>query len=355
MKKILLTFRENAEGSGPYQSHKRIMESNLKNDYNFIPLYLPIPKKILKPDNFIKFVRQIRAENPDIMHIHGLQIEGFCLLLLAKFAGVKKIVCAVRGSSNEAIEFVSWKRYIVNKMEKYTLKHSDMVYGVSDYVSSWNIIKDNAKKYYGTIYNFPDLVIENTSKEINRKKIKNEFNINDDCIVVVSTGRITKEKGYDIYKEIIKRFSKRKDVVFLVVGNGNYLDEMKENLVTCKNVVFTGYRKDISEILDASDIYVTPTYHETLGNSIIEAENHCLPVVASKVGGVPEIVRDKSTGFLVNVGSTKEFCDKILLLVENADLRKKMGQEGCKYILSKFSNEKIESSLFDMYEQTFRL
>ena len=84
----------------------------------------------------------------------------------------------------------------------------------------------------------------------------------------------------------------------MIVGDGSYLPEMKDKVRQnglYDNVIFTGYRNDVMYLLSGSDIFVICTLHETLCNSVIEASDAGLPVVATRTGGIPEIIQDKKT------------------------------------------------------------
>jgi hypothetical protein len=155
--KIMISFTEGGENGGPYNSHKRIMESSLKEKYEFIPLI--IPKGRIGLIN-IKLITKLRNDilkvQPDIVHFAGLQLTGFHLALACKLAGVKNTVLAIHGSSLEAVEFPHWKKQIVNILEIITLKLSNVCYGVSEYVCSWDRVKKYAKWCYGHIYNIPN-------------------------------------------------------------------------------------------------------------------------------------------------------------------------------------------------------
>lgn len=349
--KVIITFQENGQNGGPYHSHERIIRSTLAEKYEFIPLIVPRFRKLIKPKETLKFVKFIRNQEAKILHFSGLQLEGFHVLLLAKIAGIKTI-CAVRGSAKDALDINSILRKVFVKMEEWTLAHADACYGVSRYVSEWDIIKKHAKNCVGYIYNFVEF--PENEKRINKCNVvsRNELNIDESDIVIVSTGRITKDKGYEILLDIIKNVNK-KQVKFLIVGDGDYKKTMEEEINSyglSDNVIFTGYRKDVADLLEISDLFITCTLHETLGNSIIEASYHSLPVIATNTGGIPEIVNDKKTGFLFNTGDIDKAISSLLYLIQNEDDRKKMGRAGKEHVLNNFNCEKIETQLDNIYQ-----
>lgn len=348
--KILITFREDGKNGGPYISHKRIMESSLSNKYNFEAFYIPNPRKLRNPKVFFKVIKQIKKAKPDIVHIAGLQTEGFLMMLIAKLARVKTIV-AVHGSSTEALGYSKLANFVFKTIEKYTVKSADAVYGVSDYVSSWQICK-KAKRYCGTVYNIADL----TEKILENEDIRKEIGITDTDVVVASTGRIIKDKGFDVLLQIAKDFKENKNVKFVVAGDGVYKQEMQEEIEkeNLKNVHLLGYRKDIGNVLKGSDIFVICTKHETLCISLLEAAVYSLPLVASDVGGIPEIIEDGKNGFLIKVGNVQAFKEAILKLVTDKTLRKQMGDNACASIKHKFDKNKITDKLDKIYSSVLQ-
>ena len=351
-KKIMITFREGGNNGGPNNSHKRISESWLKEKYEFIPLYIPKGRLGLFNIKIIKNIaNQIKREKPDIVHFAGLELIGWYGMLASKFAGIKNTLLAVHGSTSEAVFFNKniIKKRIMNFVEMVTLRNSRYIYGVSEYVSGWKKIKKHAKNYMGHIYNLP---IEKKDNIDPKEDFRKEFGMSEDDILIVSTGRIEIEKGFETLKQIIVENKWYKKIKFVIVGNGSYLNDMKKSIEEStmkENVIFTGFRTDIDNILEDCDIFVICTWHETLCMSVIEACQHKLPVVASNVGGIPEIIEDKKNGFLVEPKDKTCFIKNIEELIENPELRGIMGEEGYELINSKFNADNILNRLDEIY------
>ena len=139
----------------------------------------------------------------------------------------------------------------------------------------------------------------------------------------------------------------------MIVGDGNYREQFESEIQESglgDQVFLLGYRNDVDSILNASDIYLSCTWHETFGNSIIEGSYHKLPVVASCVGGVPEIVEDGLSGYLVDYKDIETFIEKIKMLVDDEELRGKMGNNGLLYVTKKFDPKIIEARLDELYQ-----
>jgi glycosyltransferase involved in cell wall biosynthesis len=116
--------------------------------------------------------------------------------------------------------------------------------------------------------------------------------------------------------------------------------------------VFLGHVKNVVDILESSDILVHPTYHEGFGLSLVEAEMCGLPIIASNVGSIPEIVRDGFSGILVEPKSPAKLAEAIKLLAKNPKMRADMGKSGRQIFLDKFQLDKIAREKFiPLYEK----
>ena len=120
------------------------------------------------------------------------------------------------------------------------------------------------------------------------------------------------------------------------------------------NVIFTGYRSDIDNILLSADIFVMCSLHETLCMSVLEACKANLPVVASNIGGIPEMIINGNNGYLVEVGDVDAFTMRINQLVENEDLRKIMGKQASKIFDGRFNDENIINKIDHLYKSILK-
>ena len=187
-----------------------------------------------------------------------------------------------------------------------------------------------------------------------QKSIREKLGISQDEIIITSTGKITKEKGYAVLCEAIKKLKTQKKVTFIIAGDGEFLQEMKqeieENNLTSK-VKFLGYRKDITRILEETNIFVIATLHETLCNSLIEAAQQGLPLVATNVGGIPEIIENGVNGYLTKCNDSDSIVEALERLINGEELRKTFGNNAKKHIQDKFSHQKIISKIDQMYKR----
>jgi glycosyltransferase involved in cell wall biosynthesis len=149
------------------------------------------------------------------------------------------------------------------------------------------------------------------------------------------------------------------DVLFLIVGDHSMVDLNRRHYAEVRQLIsesglseyfmFTDHRDDVERLLNAIDIFVLSTKTEGLPLVILEAMAHAKPVVATAVGGVPELVRDKQTGFLHSLGDYEAQANQLSLLVEDKTLRHRLGEAGRALVRSDFSRERFATQVSDLY------
>ncbi len=337
-------------GGGPYVSNIRIMESGLKNKYDFKRIeYKAKIGSGISLRRIFDLKKQLLNLRPDIVHFTGLQLSGFHLAVACKLAHIKNSILTVHGFSGDAIDFHPIKKIILTYfLEPLTLLLTKRIYGVSKYVVSRRLVKLFNYKCDGIIYNFsPDAY-----RDVGGKSIREELNLLNSDILAVSVGRIIKDKGYHVLDAAILKLQIHSNLKFLIVGNGDYLETMRIKLKTQiekKQVFFLGYRDDIQNILNGCDIFILPTFHETLSIALLEASVEGLALISSNTGGVPEIVENNYNGLLVSPGSVIDLVDAIDKLFNNDVLRKRFGENSKLRIMGHFSNISIEKKIDEIY------
>jgi glycosyltransferase involved in cell wall biosynthesis len=190
-----------------------------------------------------------------------------------------------------------------------------------------------------------------------RTAVRRSLGLTGDEFVVGCVARLDPLKGYYyLFKALPLIQQQVPNVKCVLVGDepnlfsrDTVLGWVKELKVE-KIVVFSGWQTHVCDYLAVMDIFCFPTLYEAFGIALIEAMAMGLPVVASQVGGVPEIVKEGETGFLVPPMNHQAIADRVTKLLKDDDLRRKMGSAGQKRVQDKFSAEHITRSL----EQTFR-
>src|SRR3972149_372532 len=193
------------------------------------------------------------------------------------------------------------------------------------------------------------------------KSFKKEFNLPDDAHLIGMIGQIRKGKGQAIFikavPEIMKHFPSAR---FVIVGDimhnldqeyKSYIQRLIESLNLKEKVILTGYRRDVDFIMGALDAVVLAAIEpDSLPTVILEAMSREKPVVASNVGGVPEIVVDGVNGFIVSPGDSGKLAEAVCKLLQDPGLMQKMGQEGKKILSEKFVPEANIEKVIRIYK-----
>ncbi|MDW7726658.1 MAG: glycosyltransferase family 4 protein [Candidatus Methanoperedens sp.] len=170
------------------------------------------------------------------------------------------------------------------------------------------------------------------------ESLRKELGIKDGDIVILYVGRLDLVKGvsYLLYaaKEIILHY---KNVKFLIVGDGSLRKEFELFAQHfSENIIFTGYREDIPELMTISNIFVLPSLSEGAANVTMEASAVGLPVISTDVGEIPNIILDGNTGILVKPKDINALVIALKKLVDNPALSKEMGIAGRRRMETEF-------------------
>jgi len=165
--------------------------------------------------------------------------------------------------------------------------------------------------------------------------------------------RLVVDKGFSEAIEAFNQLSaKYEDVLMKIIGDGPDSKMFKKQAKNNKKIIFTGHIDDpYSEILNL-DIFMHPTYHESFSMSIVEASMLALPIIATRVGGNPEIIIDHKTGLLVDVKDVKSLYSAMEELYLDKKLRSKLAKEARKQYLEKFNfDDIVKNQYIPLYEK----
>lgn len=178
--------------------------------------------------------------------------------------------------------------------------------------------------------------------------LKNYYKLNtkkDTKCIIGSVGSLREPKGYPYLIKAAKIVTEKyPEAEFIIAGEGPAKEKLEQLILRTNlssNFKLLGYQSDIPKILSKIDIYVQPSLWEGLCMTVIEAMAASLPVIASDVGGISESVINGRTGFLTPPKNPEILAKKIVHLIENPNLRKKMGEKGRKIVEEKYPLNKM--------------
>lgn len=322
------------------------------NEMGYTVHYLSSPKlpRILTTLSIdsIKVIRKIKQLNPDIIHAH----------MTAPLYGYPALKCeyptivTVHGIVEE--ESRHWHgihgnlySIIYNPMERYVFKNAKNITVVSNYVR--NKIESKCKGKITVIPNGinPDFFsIENNEIEY-RLLCVGGIEPRKDLLSLLKAIELVRKHIPHVKLHIVGRVRKKMYYDSLI----KYIKEndLSENIIFKHEINNESLRKEFSEC----SIFVFPSLEESFGIVLAEAGASGKPVVASNIGGIPDVVDDNKTGFLIKDNNDEDFAEKILILLNDKDLRHRMGTAG-KEKASEFLNERIAEMFNDLYKEVAR-
>ncbi len=197
------------------------------------------------------------------------------------------------------------------------------------------------------------IMIERFNEGINAFQIRKELNISSDIPLVGMIGRIRDHKDYPNFLEACKLVKQTRPFVkFLIVGEGpldNEIKNLAEELGIVQDIFFLGKREDVPEVLASLDVFVLSSSVEGSPAVIKEAMVMGKPVVATSVGGIPEIIEDGVNGILVYPHSPMKLADGIIRILMDKELSEKLGRNAKKTILENFTPSVLAYKTKDVY------
>ena len=283
----------------------------------------------------------------DVVHTHFLR-ENY-ISILSKIFGNKSLLINTRHMLIENSKGIIFAN-------KFMTQFNHKIIAVSKAVESLLLKEAIDPNKIQLIYTGIGL---NNWKDNKDNLFRKEFNIQDDTTLITSVARFSEEKGHFFLLKSISLFNQLlktnnpENIKFVLVGDGVLFERSKdlaEKLGISQNIIFTGYRNDISNILNSSDIFVSHSKSEAFGISILEAMACRLPIITTDGGGTKEIIDSKGEyGILVDYDDENQLAEALLKLVDNKDLREQYQENGMNLLIHKFSLDKTANETYNLY------
>lgn len=291
---------------------------------------------------WLKALLLLKKVNPDIVHAQGIQI-GISGFLAKKFLRKSYIVWA-QGSD----VYLQWR--FKSTVSKLVFRNADAVIALTN-----DMEKAMQKIYDASISIVPfGINLESFGNLPTKQAIREKLGLNTSDSVILFVGTLRPVKGVKYLIEAMNSIRQRDTKASLVlVGDGEErqsLEVLTKELSLEESVTFIGRvpNEKIPEYMAASDVLVLPSLSESFGIVNLEAMASGLPVVASKVGGLPEIIEDGENGFLVEPKNPEQIAERVLLLLEDDTLRGKISRSN-KERAKQYSWESVVGRLEQIY------
>jgi glycosyltransferase involved in cell wall biosynthesis len=326
--------------------------------------HIEMTRKITPIKDFISLIKLIsflKKERPLIIHSHTPK-AGILAMLASKITNIPIRLHTVAGLP--LMEEKGNKKKMLELIEKLTYSFSTFVFtnsnGLYKYIIDNNYVSKSKLKVIGNgssngvdVNYFSPTSVSEKEKE----KLKSSLGILENDFTFVFVGRIVADKGIN---ELIKAFDtisfQNNAIKLLLVGEQeSHLDPLNENTLklisTNKNIIKTGFQKDIRPFLAVSDALVFPSYREGFPNVIMQAGAMELPVIATNINGCNEIIINEKNGVLIELKNNGAIVKAMVRLIEDEAFYKNLKSNARSMIVSRFERKVICEKILYEYKE----
>ncbi|MCL5795141.1 MAG: glycosyltransferase family 4 protein [Patescibacteria group bacterium] len=232
------------------------------------------------------------------------------------------------------------------------------IYRRADYIQPIsNFLKDRAVKYGFTgrvklVPNGVDAINFNSNFTLEeRNKLRSEIGLKSEDKVLISASRLVKKNGLDILIKSIKDLN----VKVIILGTGKQESKLKalaQELGLREKVLFLGHvsHKDLPRYLKIADVFIRPSRSEGLGTAFLEAMSVGLPIIATRVGGIPDFLIERETGLFCELNNPRDLREKIDLILADHKLREKIINQGLNLVHTNYQWDLIASQMKEIFQ-----
>jgi len=300
---------------------------------------------VSRPLDVLRLRDAVQAMAPDI--VHTFLLTGS---LYGRFAAMMSGVPIVIGTE---VNIYEKKKPLHARLERWLMNGTDAVIASAESVKEHYVAQvgaDPAK--VDVIYNAVDWAQLQTT--MTRAEFRVSIGVPADAPAAGIIARLTEQKAHRVLFEALAQEPALARLHLVVVGDGelrNDLHSRAESLGIFNRVHFLGARRDLGNILAAIDIFAMPSFWEGLPLSMVLAMGAGLPVVASRVAGIPEVVQDRVSGLLVDAGDSAQLALALAGLLQDSALRARLGEAARAFVRPRFGVDGYVSSIAGLYDR----
>jgi len=246
---------------------------------------------------------------------------------------------------------------LYNRFDRWSLPKADLVMTVCEAFAQELVSVDKVPREKIRVQHNPIRPGPRSNPEA-VKALREHWGLTDQERVILSVGRLSKEKAHaDLILAFQRLCGTRADYKLVIVGEGPErasLEAIAADLRIDTRVVFTGQISDVRPFFATADVFVLPSHSEGSPNVLLEAMGAEVPVVATAVGGVPEIVEDETSALLIPPGDPPAMADAIDRLVKDVELGARLSRNAAELVSRNHSPQQYVRSLIQTYEKALR-
>ncbi len=296
-----------------------------------------------------KMATVARAEKLDLLHVHYAIPHSISAILARESIKQKRYVPVITTLHGTDITLVGADRSYL-PITRYGLQQSDGVTAVSRFLKQATIETFD----FDDIEVIPNFICQKHYTRQPDSPLRTELAPNGERLLVhVSNFRAVK-RPVDCVEILASMRAEGENARLVMVGDGPELSAVRyraEQLELNGDVMFVGKQANIADYLGVADVFLLPSELESFGLAALEAQACEVPVVATRIGGIPEVVTDGETGYLSDVADVEKMSADALTLLRNEELRRAFGEKGRELAIQRYSTDKIIPQYIAYYER----
>jgi len=296
-----------------------------------------------------KMATVARAEKLDLLHVHYAIPHSISAILARESIKQKRYVPVITTLHGTDITLVGADRSYL-PITRYGLQQSDGVTAVSKFLKQATIETFD----FDEIEVIPNFICQNHYKRLPDSPLRAELAPNGERLLVhVSNFRPVKRPN-DCVEILAKVRAAGENIRLVMVGDGPERSACiyrAGQLGVKDHVVFVGKQANIADYLGVADVFLLPSELESFGLAALEAQACEVPVIATRIGGIPEVVNEGESGFLSDVGDVEKMTIDTIRLLKDEELRRSFGEKGRELAVQRYSTSKIIPQYIAYYEK----
>ncbi len=350
VKNIVLNFNPNHKSYLGVRKGSEFERHMMKHKSSKLPVFsleLNSPFKALK--DIFALRSFIKKEGITIVHTHGINSSMLGVFLKILLLGRVRLVTTVHSVSKYDRDSLL-KNTIFPLLERFCFLFTDHIIAISRFICLEVEKQGVSKEKLSVIYNGVDKQFipgneDQLVKEL-KSRLTNQF-------IVGVFGRLETVKGQKYVIEAMELLSKEiPNIHCLIIGDGEqreHLEQMVQEMQLEEAISFLGHQKRVTPLMEMVDVVLHPSVMEGLSLTLIEALMLSKPVIATNVGGIPEVVNDMHTGILAETCNARSISNAVIKLYQHPDLLQTFAKNALPSVKEKFSIETMVTQLEDKY------
>lgn len=305
----------------------------------------------------LRLAGDLRRQRTQIVHSYNFYANVFAIPA-AKLAGVPVTIASIRDAG-------IYLTLAQKRVQRFVVGFADCILVNAESIRQWLVEQKCNPEKIRVIRNGIDLSRFTLKK--NDTALHQELGLPADAPLVMMLSRLNPQKGVEYFLEAAAVVARHCPAAhFVIVGDGyvrrdgviqsdtTYQQVLQQSVLRLGlggRVSFTGFRPDVPEVLSEAAVSVLPSLSEGLSNTLLESMAAGVPVVATKVGGNPEVIQDGIGGYLVPPRDSSALAEAICAILKNRDLARNLGREARQRVVERFSLERMVRETQDLYVQ----